>query len=131
MTFVGFLYEFFSISCIAVILGMFVWICVCLRLAYTSVDEYLELLRNCQAVVRLAPLRQGGPWGKLLLMGGITSIVTFPGVYLKHGGVSVEDLEGFPKPLKKQFLVLQWTLRGLLGIMFVSVIGVKAIEYVF
>ncbi|WP_320407354.1 hypothetical protein [Pseudomonas chlororaphis] len=93
-------------------------------------DEYLELLRNCQAVVRLAPLRQVGPWGKLLLMGGITSIVSFPDIYLKHGGVSVEDLESFPKPLKKKFLVLQWSLRGLLGIMFVSVIGVKAIEYV-
>ncbi|PMY33893.1 MULTISPECIES: hypothetical protein [Pseudomonas] len=131
MSFFEFLHEFFSISCIAVILGMFVWICVCLRFAYTSVDEYLELLKNCSAVVSLAPLRQGGPWGRLLLMGGITSIVTFPGVYLKHGGVSVDDLEGFPKPLKKKFFVLQWTLRGLLAIMLVSVIGVKAIEYMF
>ncbi|OLF54490.1 hypothetical protein BTN82_10805 [Pseudomonas chlororaphis] len=109
---------------------MLILICVCLRLAYTSVGEYLELLRNCQAVVRLTPLRQGWLWGRILLMDGITSIVSFPGVYLKHGGVSVEDLEGFPKPLKKKFLVLQWILRGLLVIMFVSVIGVKAIEYV-
>lgn len=106
MIFFEFLHEIFSISCVVVILSMLIWICVCLRLAYTSVDEYLELLKNCLAVVSLSPLKQGGPWGRLLLMGGITSIVTFPGVYLKHGGVSVDDLVSFPKQLKKKFFVL-------------------------
>ncbi|WP_092305119.1 hypothetical protein [Pseudomonas sp. NFIX28] len=131
MSFFEFLHEIFSISCVVVILSMLIWICVCLRLAYTSVDEYLELLKNCSAVVSLSPLKQGVPWGRLLLMGGITSIVTFPGVYLKLGGVSVDDLASFPKQLKRKFFVLQWTLRGLLLIMLVSVVGVKTINYMF
>lgn len=68
---------------------------VCLYLAYTQVYEFLERLKHCSAVMSLALLRQGGPWGRLLWVGCVTSIVTFPRVYLKHGDVSVEDLINF------------------------------------
>ena len=95
--------------------GMFIWIGVALYLAYTRMDEILEYLKNCSAVMIRAPLRFAGPWGKLLLIGGISGIVTFPGVYLKHGGVCVEDLKEFPAPLKRKLAVLQWT-----GIIFLS-----------
>ncbi|MEB0046408.1 MULTISPECIES: hypothetical protein [unclassified Pseudomonas] len=95
--------------------GIFVWIGVCLHLAYTRMDEMLEHLKNCSTVMARAPLRHGGPWGKLLLIGGISGIVTFPGIYLKHGGVSPEDLNNFPSPLKRKLAVLQW-----IGIMLLS-----------
>ncbi|MNE98992.1 hypothetical protein D3C80_1975980 [compost metagenome] len=64
-----------------------------------------------------APLRQGGPWGKLLLVGGISGIVTFPGFYLKRGGMSVEDLSNFPVALKRKLAVLQWSVIALLLVM--------------
>ncbi|MEB0044837.1 MULTISPECIES: hypothetical protein [unclassified Pseudomonas] len=98
--------------------GMLIWIGVCLHLAYTRMDEMLERLKNCSAIMRRAPLRYAGPWGKLLLVGGISGIVTFPGIYLKHGGVSVEDLSNFPVSLKRKFAVLQWAAMVLLTIMF-------------
>lgn len=97
--------------------GMFIWIGVALYLAYTRMDEMLEYLKNCSAVMIRAPLRFAGPWGKLLLIGGISGIVTFPGVYLKHGGVCVEDLKEFPAPLKRKLAVLQWTGIILLSMM--------------
>ena len=74
----------------------------------------LELLKNCSAVMNRAPLRHGGAFGKLLLVGGISGIVTFPGVYLKHGGVSADDLNEFPARLKKKLALLQWCGIGLL-----------------
>ena len=98
--------------------GMFIWFGVALHLAYTRMDEMLERLKNCSAIMRRAPLRYGGPWGKLLLVGGISGIVTFPGLYLKHGGVSVEDLNNFPAHLKRKLAVMQWILWGLITVMF-------------
>ncbi|QNH80578.1 hypothetical protein GGD92_08045 [Pseudomonas protegens] len=107
---------------------MVIWIGVCLHLAYTRMDEILELLKNCSAVMNRAPLRHGGPWGKLLLIGGISGVITFPGVYLKHGGVSVEDLNNFPVRLKRKLAVLQWCVIGLLVMMCVLVAGMKIIK---
>jgi hypothetical protein len=62
----------------------------------------LEHIKNSSAVMVQAPLRHGGPWGKLLLVGWISGIVTFPGYYMKRGGVSVEDLNGLPVFLKRR-----------------------------
>ena len=108
--------------CCLVILGVLIWLGVMLHLAYTRMDEVLESLKNCTAVKNRLPLLYGGPVGKLLLMGGISGIVTFPGIYLKHGGVSVEDLQRFPASLKRKFAVLQWTGVGIFVAMGVLVI---------
>lgn len=88
-------HDFFVLLGAVALSGIFVWMGVCLYLAYTQVDEFLERLKHCSAVMSLAPLRQGGPWGRLLWVGGVKSIVTFPCVYLKNGDVSVEDLINF------------------------------------
>lgn len=97
--------------------GIFIWIGACLHLAYTQMDEILERLKHCSAVLRRTPLRYAGPWGKLLLIGGITGIITFPGIYLKHGGVSIDDLNNFPAPLKRKLAVLQWSAIVLLAVL--------------
>jgi hypothetical protein len=107
--------------CGAVLLGMIVWIGVCLHLAYTRMDEVLGYLQNCSAVMSRAPLRHGGPWGKLLLVGGISGIVTFPGFYLKRGGVSTDDLSSLPPALKRKLMILQWSVWGLFAAMAVFV----------
>ncbi|MCK3838924.1 MULTISPECIES: hypothetical protein [Pseudomonas] len=103
--------------CVVVIVGMFVWIGIALHMAYTKMDLMLTHLKNCSAIMIRAPLRHGGPWGKLLLVGGISGIVTFPGFYLKRGGMSVEDLSNFPVALKRKLAVLQWSVIALLLVM--------------
>lgn len=97
--------------------GIFLWIGGCLHLAYTKMDLMLEHLKNCSAIMTRAPLRHGGPWGKLLLVGGISGIVTFPTFYLKRGELSSEDLANFPASLKRKLAVLQWSVIGLLLVM--------------
>lgn len=108
----------FGCLCGALIAGMLIWIGVVLYIAYTQMDEVLDHLKNCSTVKARTPLRYGGPWGKLLLMGGISGIVTFPGIYLKHGGVSAEDLQRFPAALKRKFAILQWAGIGMIAALF-------------
>lgn len=102
---------------IADIVGLMVWIGACLHLAYTKMDVMLEHLKNSPAITAWAPMRQGGPWGKLLLIGGISGLVTFPGPQLKTGQLSAEDLANFPDDLKRKLIRLYWGVIGLLLIM--------------
>ncbi|MGH8332687.1 MAG: hypothetical protein ACRES0_19970 [Pseudomonas sp.] len=125
MNLVSCAYDLAVLSFGAVLLGLFIWIGICLHLAYTRIDEMLQRLKNCSAVMNRVPLRHAGPWGELLLVGGISGIITFPGIYLKHGGVSIEDLNSFPAPLKKKLAVLQWGVILLLAAMIVSVAAIK------
>ncbi|MHC8314722.1 hypothetical protein [Pseudomonas sp. LB3P31] len=97
--------------------GMMIWFCFALHLAYTRMDEMLERLKNCSAILRRAPLRFGGPFGKLLLVGGISGVITFPNLYLRLGGVSIDDLNAFPASLKRKLAVMQWTLWGSIVVM--------------
>lgn len=95
--------------------GIFICVGVALHLAYSKKDLMLEHLKNCTAIMIQAPLRNGGPWGKLLLVGWISGIVTFPGYYLRRGGVSVEDLNGFPILLKRKLKCIKLTSIALLA----------------
>lgn len=102
-----------GLLCGLVILGLLIFIGVNMHLAYTKLDVMLAHLKNCSAVTNRAPLKNAGPFGKFLLVGGISGIVTFPGIYLKHGGVDIEDLRNFPPCLKRKLSILQWTAWGL------------------
>lgn len=110
---------------VADIAGIIIWISICLHLAYTQLDVILEHLENSPAVTARAPLRHGGPWGKLLLIGGISGIVTFPGFYLKRGQLSAEDLENLPTALKRKLVILYKCVLGLLSVMVVFGIGIE------
>lgn len=114
--------------CGAVLLGLIVWIGICMHLAYTRMDEMLEHLKNCSAVMDRAPLRYGGPWGKLLLVGGISGIVTFPKFFIKRGEVSTDDLGSLPLALRQKLIFLQWSVWGLFGAMAVFVSFSKIIK---
>lgn len=109
--------------CVAVIVGMVVCIGVCLRLAYTKMELMLGHLNNSSMLSTLAPLRHGGPWGKLVLVGSIASVLTFSGFYLKRGLVSAEDLHHFPVLLKRKLVILQWIGLGLL----LAMVGLAAV----
>lgn len=78
------------------IAGLILWIGVCLHLAYSKVDLMLDHLKNCSAIMTRAPLRHGGPWGKLLLVGGISGIVTFPKFYFEKRRAELRGFGAFP-----------------------------------
>ena len=100
--------------CGLVLVALLLWNVAALYLAYTRMDLMLDKLKNCSAIMARAPLRHGGPWGKLLLVGGISGILTFPGFYLSRGKLSIKDLESFPTALKRKLIALQFTVIGLL-----------------
>ena len=106
-------------------IGVVIWISICLHLAYTKMDLILDHLKNCSAIRARASLQYGGPWGKLLLIGGISGIITFPGFYLKRGELSPEDLASFPLLLKRKLVILQWSVIGLLIVMFGFGLAIK------
>ena len=41
-----------------------------------------------------------------MLTASIAGIMTFPGIYLRRGGVSQADLDAFPSPLKRKLILL-------------------------
>jgi hypothetical protein len=105
--------------------GIFIWIGACLYLAHKKMDLILAHLKNSSAVMSIAPMQHGGPWGKLLLIGGISGLITFPSIYLKRGGLSVADLNHFPATLKRKLVVLQWSLISLLSVMVIFGVLIK------
>ncbi|WP_443501524.1 hypothetical protein [Pseudomonas helleri] len=82
-------------------------------------DLMLRHLKNSSVVTHLTQLRKGGPWGKLLLVGSISGIVTFPSFYVKRGRVCLDDLSTFPILLKRKLVILQWGGIVLLSLGFV------------
>ncbi|MBV7512630.1 hypothetical protein [Pseudomonas sp. PDM25] len=98
--------------------GIFIIIGISLHLAYTKMDVMLNHLQNCPAVMIRAPLRNGGPWGNMFLLGAIMGVMTTPRLYLRDGGASAEDLKNFPAVLRRKLIVLQWTGWGFLLVMF-------------
>ncbi|CAI8845496.1 MULTISPECIES: hypothetical protein [Pseudomonas] len=98
-----------------VLIAMCIWIALMLHVAYTKMDFILEHLKNCKAIMARVPLRHGGAWGKLMLIGGISGIITFPGFYLKRGELSLDDLQAFPKLLKRKFIIMHWSALGLMA----------------
>ena len=70
--------------------------------------------QNSSSLITVATHKHTGPWGKLQLVGGIASAVTFPRFFLKHGLVSAEDISNFPLPLRRKRVALQWSIVGLI-----------------
>ncbi|MDD2048933.1 hypothetical protein [Pseudomonas putida] len=105
--------------------GIFVWIGVCLHIAYTKMNLILDHLKYSSVFRTLTSLTHGGPWGKLFLVGGVSNILTFPRFYLNRRSVSAEDLRSFPASLKRKLVVLQWFGIGLLLTMISLAVAVK------
>lgn len=114
--------------CGFVLVCMYMWIAIALHMAYTKMDTMLEHLKNSSSVMALAPLKHGGPWGRLLLIGGISGFLTFPKLYARRGGVSPEDLKKFPEPLKRQLTMLYWSVMILIISLVLSVTSYKLIK---
>lgn len=94
--------------------GVFIWIGVNLNLAYTKMDYMLEHLKNCSLIKTLAPLNQGSPWEKFLLVGGISGVLALPGMYIRRGNADADDIKNFPARLKRKLVILHWVCITLL-----------------
>jgi hypothetical protein len=97
--------------------GIFVWIGIALYLAYTKMDLMLAHLKSCPAVTIRAPFKNGGPGGRLFVLGAIMGLMTVPRLYLRDGGASAEDLKNFPADLKRKIIILHRTGWVLLLVM--------------
>lgn len=97
---------------------MFVAIFMCLYLGYVKIDYVLSYFKNSPAIISRVPLRHGGPWGRILLVGAISGFVVFPQFYIRNGGGSSEDLDKLPGSLRKMFVFIQWGGIISLGLMF-------------
>ncbi|MCU1761607.1 hypothetical protein NTD84_18035 [Pseudomonas sp. 14P_8.1_Bac3] len=101
-----------------VLVCAFIWFGVALYVANKKIEILLRLFPNSLGVKTLSALRYGGVWGKIMLIGGITSYVTFPFLYLKNGQLSRKDLQAIPTPLKRRLITMQWVLVSLVSLMF-------------
>ena len=97
-----------------------------LHMAYTKMELMLEHLKNCSIVRTHAPLKYGGPWGKLMLIGWIAGVFAFPEYYLKRGQASLNDLNDFPANLRKKLVMLKWASLVLFAAMIILFIFRKS-----
>ena len=109
---------------VIVIVSLLICLAIVLHTAYTQIDLILGCLKNCTAIKVRSPLKHGGPWGRLLLIGGISGVLTFPGPYLKRGELCPEDLKNFPIMLKRKLVVMQWCIIILMiSIVLLALVG--------
>ncbi|MFJ2390353.1 hypothetical protein [Pseudomonas koreensis] len=103
--------------CGVVIISMIIWIGIALYIAHIKMDVILEHLKNSSAGTRLAALKHGGAWGRLLLVGGASGLVTFTNFYIRRGTLSTEDVASFPVSLRQKLVWMQWSAIVLLSAM--------------
>lgn len=93
---------------------------------YTKGDALLECFPNSSSIITIPAHIDSGLLGKIRLVYSVSSVVTFPRVFLKHGIVAAEDLERFPSDLRRKLVALQWTLLTVLSGMMILGLGVMA-----
>ena len=81
-----------------------------LYLGYTKTDLLLEYFKNSSSSITNAVRLNAGPRSKLQLVGSACVLLTFPKFYIKHGILSAEDFDNFPRPLRRKLVVLQWSV---------------------
>ena len=97
-----------------------------LYLGYTKGDTLLECFPNSSSIITIPAHIDRGLLGKIRLVYSVSSVVTFPRVFLKQGVVAAEDLERFPSDLRRKLVALQWTLLTVLSGMMILGLGVMA-----
>lgn len=108
--------------------GAIVVLGVVVYLGHTKGDILSDHFKNSSSVITIPALIDKGLRGKTRLVCSVSSVVTFPRFFLKHGIVSAEDLENFPKDLRRKLVVLQWALLTVLaGIMILGLMVMSGI----
>lgn len=84
--------------------GCIAFVVVALYMAYTKLDLMLGCFKNSPAVMIKAPLKNGGPWGRLFVLGAIVGVIKSPDLFISDGGASRADIASFPQDLKKRLI---------------------------
>jgi len=93
------------------------WLGIALYLAYTKMYLMLKHMKNSPAVMIRVFLLQAGVWGRMHVFGLIMGLMVMPGLSIRKGVVSAEDIKNFPSGLKRQLVIMQWVCWGLLLLM--------------
>lgn len=108
--------------CGVVITGQFLCIGAALYLTHTKSDLMSSHFKSSSYLLTIGVYRRSSLYGRMQLIGNISSILTFPRFFLKRGLASAEDIDSFPLPLKRQLVMLQWSFIGLIIAMILLVI---------
>ncbi|KAB0500265.1 hypothetical protein [Pseudomonas vancouverensis] len=84
--------------------------CYALHLGYAKKELLLAHFMNSSPSISNSVSIHKGYWGRLQLVGSACMVLTFPGFFIKHGVLSVQDFEGFPRSLKWKLVMLQWSV---------------------
>ena len=95
-------------------------------LSYTKGDLMSSHFKSSSSLLAFGIYKSTSLHGRLLLVGSISSILTFPGFFLKRGLANAEDIDSFPLPLKRKLVMLQWSFIGLVVSMILLVVIGKA-----
>lgn len=111
--------------------GIFLSLGFAIYMSYTKMELMLDCLKNCPAVITLSLLLNSGWWGRVYVLGGITSVLLFPHIYLRDGGAIASDIEAFPVELKRK-LILMCKIDLLLFVVWCGLVLVTYFrEYIF
>jgi hypothetical protein len=105
-----------------VIICQFICIGIALYLSYAKGDLMSSHFKNSSSLLTFGIYRRTSLYGRLQLVGSISSILTFPGFFLKRGLANAEDIDSFPLPLKRKLVMLQWSFIGLVVSMILLVV---------
>lgn len=105
-----------------VIFCQFICIGVALYLSCTKGDLMSSHFKGSSSLLALGIYKRTSLHGRLLLVGSISSILTFPGFFLKRGLANAEYIDSFPLPLKRKLVMLQWSFIGLVVSMILLVV---------
>ncbi len=95
-------------------------------LSYTKGDLMSSHFKSSSSLLAFGIYKSTSLHGRLLLVGSISSILTFPGFFLKRGLANAEDIDSFPLSLKRKLVMLQWSFIGLVVSMILLVVIGKA-----
>ncbi|MGE8154887.1 hypothetical protein ACQKP5_27030 [Pseudomonas vancouverensis] len=109
-----------------VIICQFICIGIALFLGHTKGDLMSKHFKSNASFLTIGLYRRTSFYGRVHFILGISSVLTFPGFFLKRGLVSADEIRSFPLKLKRQLIMLQWSGIGLVIAMILLVIVGKS-----
>lgn len=100
------LYTLFAILCAISLIVTFLMLCTFLYIGYKYLDVIVENLKNCIIVEQRKFLLRMGIWGRVVFVGSVAGFLAFPNYLTKKGALSAEDVNEFPRDLKKMLVAL-------------------------
>jgi hypothetical protein len=111
--------------CGVAIIGLLITEGIALYLIQTRANEILGYFKNSPTLFAKKALINGGPYGKLVLIGDIARVVSFPHAHLKSGKLDADDLNSLPPWLRRTLKAIYWSLIGLLALGLLAVLLIK------